>query len=141
MTKMNKKISEALNIEEPAEFEIVPEPVSPVPEVLPVVDMKTAVEDDANFARSNIRSLIEKGNKAMDQLLTVAKESEHPRAYEVAAGLIKNLSDLNKDLLELQKKRRDLTPELANNVKSLNVDKAVFVGSTDELVKFLKNNK
>ena len=141
MTKMNKKISEALNIEEPAEFEIVPEPVSPVPEVLPPVDMKTAVEDDANFARSNIRSLIEKGNKAMDQLLTVAKESEHPRAYEVAAGLIKNLSDLNKDLLELQKKRRDLTPELANNVKSLNVDKAVFVGSTDELVKFLKNNK
>ena len=141
MPKMNKKISEALNIEEPAEFEIVPEPVSPVPEVLPVVDMKTAVEDDANFARSNIRSLIEKGNKAMDQLLTVAKESEHPRAYEVAAGLIKNLSDLNKDLLELQKKRRDLTPELANNVKSLNVDKAVFVGSTDELVKFLKNNK
>ena len=141
MTKMNKKISEALNIEEPAEFEIVPEPVSPVPEVLPPADMKTAVEDDANFARSNIRSLIEKGNKAMDQLLTVAKESEHPRAYEVAAGLIKNLSDLNKDLLELQKKRRDLTPELANNVKSLNVDKAVFVGSTDELVKFLKNNK
>ena len=141
MPKMNKKISEALNIEEPAEFEIVPEPVSPVPEVLHVVDMKTAVEDDANFARSNIRSLIEKGNKAMDQLLTVAKESEHPRAYEVAAGLIKNLSDLNKDLLELQKKRRDLTPELANNVKSLNVDKAVFVGSTDELVKFLKNNK
>lgn len=141
MPKMNKKISEALNIEEPAEFEIVPEPVSPVPEVLPPADMKTAVEDDANFARSNIRSLIEKGNKAMDQLLTVAKESEHPRAYEVAAGLIKNLSDLNKDLLELQKKRRDLTPELANNVKSLNVDKAVFVGSTDELVKFLKNNK
>ena len=141
MPKMNKKISEALNIEEPAEFEIVPEPVSPVPEVLPPADMKTAVEDDANFARSNIRNLIEKGNKAMDQLLTVAKESEHPRAYEVAAGLIKNLSDLNKDLLELQKKRRDLTPELANNVKSLNVDKAVFVGSTDELVKFLKNNK
>lgn len=141
MTKMNKKISEALNIEEPAEFEILPEPVSPVPEILPPADMKTAVEDDANFARSNIRSLIEKGNKAMDQLLTVAKESEHPRAYEVAAGLIKNLSDLNKDLLELQKKRRDLTPELANNVKSLNVDKAVFVGSTDELVKFLKNNK
>lgn len=141
MPKMNKKISEALNIEEPAEFEILPEPVSPVPEILPPADMKTAVEDDANFARSNIRSLIEKGNKAMDQLLTVAKESEHPRAYEVAAGLIKNLSDLNKDLLELQKKRRDLTPELANNVKSLNVDKAVFVGSTDELVKFLKNNK
>ena len=141
MTKMNKKLSEALNIEEPAQFEVIPEPVTEVTEVLPPADMATVVEDDANFARSNIRNLIEKGNKAMDQLLTVAKESEHPRAYEVAAGLIKNLSDLNKDLLELQKKRRDLTPELANNAKSLNVDKAVFVGSTDELVKFLKNNK
>lgn len=141
MSKMNKKLSEALNIEEPAQFEVVPEPVNEVPQVLPPADMATVVEDDTNFARSNIRTLIEKGNKAMDQLLTVAKESEHPRAYEVAAGLIKNLSDLNKDLLELQKKRRDLTPELANNAKSLNVDKAVFVGSTDELVKFLKNNK
>ena len=137
MPKMNKKISEALNIEEPAEFEIVPEPVSPVPEVLPVVDMKTAVEDDANFARSNIRSLIEKGNKAMDQLLTVAKESEHPRAYEVAAGLIKNLSDLNKDLLELQKRKKDLLkkedpkgPSTTNN--------NLFVGNTSELLKMIK---
>ena len=71
---------------------------------------------------------------------TFAKEfSSRINAIHLNADEIR--SDLNKDLLELQKKRRDLTPELANNVKSLNVDKAVFVGSTDELVKFLKNNK
>ena len=74
----------------------------------------------------------------MDRNSSVAKESEHPRAYEVAAGLIKNLSDLNKDLLEVQKRKRDLTGE-SQNAKNINVDKAVFVGSTTELVKFLKN--
>jgi hypothetical protein len=75
----------------------------------------------------------------MDNILHVAKESEAPRAYEVAATLIKNLSDLNKDLLDLQKKKRDLRPvEAATNI---NVDKAVFVGSTKELVKLLKSNR
>jgi hypothetical protein len=137
MTKMNNKLSEALNTE--------PIEINPIIEVQSTeVTSPNQVEDDANFARSNIRDLIAKGNTAMDQLLAVAKESEHPRAYEVAAGLIKNLADMNKDLLELQKKRKDLTPngdEFAGNAKNLNVDKAIFVGSTNELVKFLKNNK
>jgi hypothetical protein len=137
MTKMNNKLSEALNTE--------PIEINPVIEIQSTeVTSSNQVEDDANFARSNIRDLIAKGNTAMDQLLAVAKESEHPRAYEVAAGLIKNLADMNKDLLELQKKRKDLTPNgdgFAGNAKNLNVDKAIFVGSTNELVKFLKNNK
>jgi hypothetical protein len=137
MTKMNNKLSEALNTE--------PIEINPIIEVQSTeVTSLNQVEDDANFARSNIRDLISKGNTAMDQLLAVAKESEHPRAYEVAAGLIKNLADMNKDLLELQKKRKDLTPNgdgFAGNAKNLNVDKAIFVGSTNELVKFLKNNK
>ncbi len=125
MNKLNQKLSEVLDVE-PIQFE-----------TLPVV-VKTPVEDDAEFARQNIRELITKGNVAMDNLLHVAKESEHPRAYEVAAGLIKNLSDLNKDLLEVQKRKRDLTGE-SQSAKNINVDKAVFVGSTTELVKFLKN--
>ena len=116
MNKLNQKLSEVLDVE-PIEFEILP------------AVLKTPVEDDSEFARQNIRDLIEKGNTAIDNLLHVAKESEHPRAYEVAAALIKNLSDLNKDLLEVQKRKRDLT----------GVDKAIFVGSTTELVKFLKN--
>lgn len=124
-TKLNQKLSEVLDIEP---IEIAPSPV-----VVP-----DTTEDDAEFARKNIRNLIEKGNVAMDNLLTVAKESEHPRAYEVAAGMIKNLSDLNKDLLEIQKRKKDLTGE-SQTAKNINVDKAVFVGSTTELVKFLKN--
>jgi hypothetical protein len=137
MKKLNEKLSEALDIE-PIEFEVIDPVVQPTTEV---VVSNSKVDDDADFARSNIRSLIEKGNKAMDELLLVANASEHPRAYEVAAGLIKNLADLNKDLLEIQKRRKDLNPQEAASVKNVNVDKAVFVGSTAELVKLLKTSK
>jgi hypothetical protein len=133
MKKINEKLSEALDIEP---FELTP---TEVVEVTPVSSSDNQIDDDAEFARKNIRELIAKGNTAMDNILHVAKESEAPRAYEVAATLIKNLSDLNKDLLDLQKKKRDLKPvETTNNI---NVDKAVFVGSTKELVKLLKSNK
>jgi len=131
MEKLNKNLSEALELE-PIKFGS--------DENLPVYSNKQEpIQDDSEFARHNIRELIEKGNVAIDNLLHVAKESEHPRAYEVAAGLIKNLSDLNKDLLEVQKRKQDLTGEKQS--KNMNIDKAVFVGSTSELVKFLKNNK
>ena len=137
MSNLNQKLSNVLDVD-PIVFNAPIEVVEPTTDV---VQSTTKVEDDADFARCNIRSLIEKGNQAMDQLLQVANASEHPRAYEVAAGLIKNLADLNKDLLEIQKRRKDLTGESANPAKNINVDKAVFVGSTTELVKFLKNNK
>ena len=129
MNRLNEKLSEVLDVE-PINFE-----------TSDIVELKTPVEDDAEFARQNIRALIEKGTTAMDTLLQVANASEHPRAYEVAAGLIKNLGDLNKDLLEIQKRKRDLDPTQSKNTSTTNIDKAVFVGSTTELVKFLKNNK
>lgn len=135
MKNLNEKLSKALDIE-PMEFQVL-EPETKTE----IVAVSNAVDDDAEFARCNIRTLIEKGNKAMDELLLVANASEHPRAYEVAAGLIKNLADLNKDLLEIQKRRKDLSPQEAASVKNVNVDKAVFVGSTAELVKLLKTNK
>lgn len=128
MNKLNQTLSEVLDVEPIGSTELLP--AQPV----------TKVDDDADFARENIRTLIEKGNLAVDGILHVAKESEHPRAYEVAANLIKNLSDLNKDLMEIQKRKKDLAPQLQRS-GDINVDKAVFVGSTTELVKFLKNNK
>ena len=139
MKKLNETLSEALDIE-PIEFEIVEPVVQPTTEVV-VSTTGNIVDEDADFARNNIRGLIGKANTALDNLLNVANASEHPRAYEVAAGLIKNLADLNKDLLDIQKKKRDLVPQEASSVKSVNVDKAVFVGSTAELVKLLKTNK
>jgi hypothetical protein len=135
MKNLNEKLSEALDIDP---IEVTPTEIVELTPATPV-ESTNQIDDDAEFARKNIRELISKGNTAMDNILQVAKESEQPRAYEVAATLIKNLSDLNKDLLDLQKKKRDLKPvETTNNI---NVDKAVFVGSTKELVKLLKSNK
>jgi hypothetical protein len=94
---------------------------------------------DANYSRANYYNLIEKGNEALDGILEVAKESQHPRAYEVAANMIKNLSDVTEKLMVLQKQQQDLRPKEAAAPTNINVDKAVFVGSTAELLKKLKN--
>jgi hypothetical protein len=131
MNKTNEKLSEVFDLEP-----IVPEDT--VQELVPINN--SVVTDDADFARTNIKELINSGSSALNNLLTVAKDSQQPRAYEVAATLIKNLSDLNKDLMEIQKRKQDLTGESTKN-KNINVDKAVFVGSTTELVKFLKNKQ
>ena len=131
MKKINEKLSEIFDVE-PIKVE------TPKQEVVPI-DNTNAVESDSEFARKNIRDLIHKGSNAIDDLLQVAKHSESPRAYEVAANMIKNLSDLNKDLLEVQKRKKDLVVEKSSN--GVNVDKAVFVGSTAELMKLLKSNK
>jgi hypothetical protein len=132
MKKINEKLSEIFEVEpikiEAAKQEIVP------------VDGDNSVETDTDFARKNIRELIQKGGNAIDDLLQVAKHSESPRAYEVAANLIKNLSDLNKDLLEVQKRKKDLVADKGSS-KDVNIDKAVFVGSTAELMKLIKANK
>ena len=125
MKKLNEKLSEALEIE----------PISITTEI---VEVKDTVEDDAEFARQNLRDLIEKGNDAADHIISVAKQSDHPRAFEVVAGMLKNLADMNKDLLEVQKRKQDLQPKTTNNTQNLNIDKAVFVGSTAELAKLLK---
>jgi Terminase DNA packaging enzyme len=131
MKKLDQNLSDVFDIE-PLDAVQISQEIVPI--------NNPVVSDDADFARTNIRELINSGNSALNNLLTVAKESEAPRAYEVAATLIKNLSDLNKDLMEIQKRKQDLTGETTKN-KNINVDKAVFVGSTTELVKFLKNNK
>lgn len=97
-----------------------------------------AENPDAQYSRANYYNLIEKGNEALDGILEVARESQHPRAYEVAANMIKNLSDVTEKLMVLQKQQLDLKPKEAAPT-NINVDKAVFVGSTAELLKKLKN--
>lgn len=94
---------------------------------------------DAHYSRANYYNLIEKGNEALDGILEVAKESQHPRAYEVAANMIKNLSDVTEKLMILQKQQQELKPKEPAGPTNINVDKAVFVGSTAELLKKLKN--
>jgi hypothetical protein len=129
MKNLNEKLSEALDIEL-IELETTTE----------IVEVKDSIEDDAEFARQNIRSLIAKGNDAASHIVEIAKQSEHPRAFEVAANMLKNLADMNKDLLEIQKRKQDLQPKQITQ-QNINVDKAVFIGSTSELIKQLRNEK
>ena len=100
------------------------------------VEVPTDVQDDYKYARNNLYYVIDKGNEALDYLLELAKASEHPRAFEVVGQITKTLVDANNNLLDLQKKIKDLSK---NEDKPQNVTNSLFVGSTDELLKLLKN--
>jgi hypothetical protein len=137
MSKVNDSLSDIFDIgplEEPKYL-----PVTKVE--MPVVLDGDDIGVDSSLARTNIKNLIVKGTDSIDDLLRVAKESEHPRAYEVAANFIKTLADLNKDLLEIQKRKQELRPENNQSNSSINVKNAVFVGSTAELLKQIRENK
>lgn len=136
MKKMNDNLSEIFDVEP---MEIVEAPKSNT-EIVPVDETNSTVTNDFEEARKNTKNLIQKADSALDNLLMVANQSEHPRAYEVAANLIKTLGDLNKDLLELQKRKMDLTGEKKDAGKTV-IDKAVFVGNTSELLKMIKEKK
>ena len=133
MKKLNQNLSEIFDVEPIQEQQV---------ETLPVLidDNPNQIEADANFARNNMRELISNGNKALTDLASVAHQSESPRAYEVLATMMKNLAEMNKDLLALQKQKQELAPK-SEAAKGVNIDKAVFVGSTTELLKMIKANK
>src|SRR6056300_1565285 len=97
------------------------------------------VDNDYKYSRENYYNLIEKGQEAIEGILEVAKEGQHPRAYEVAGNLIKSVADTVDKLQDLQKKLKDLKvlPKTANN----NIKNALFVGSTAELQKMLKKDE
>ena len=94
-------------------------------------------EDDYQLARNTLRNLIVKSEDTLDQMIDLAKNSEHPRTYEVAGQLIKTVSDVAKDLMELQKKVKDLKKDEPDNIKNITNNNVVFAGSTAELMKML----
>jgi hypothetical protein len=100
---------------------------------------RSADNPDADYSRSNYYNLIERGNEALEGILEVARESQHPRAYEVAANMIKNLSDVTEKLMILQRQQQELQPKEPAGPTNITVDKAVFVGSTADLLKQIKN--
>ncbi len=108
-----------------------------------VEKIKSSVEDihkDYEYTRGNLYSIIEKGQEAINGILELAQETEMPRAYEVAGQLIKNVSDATDKLLDLQKKLKDVTKEEESKGPTT-VNNALFVGSTAELQRLIKNNK
>ena len=93
---------------------------------------------DYEYTRGNLYSIIEKGQEAIDGILEIAQESEMPRAYEVAGQLIKSVSDATDKLIDLQKKLKDVNEEQVSKGPT-NVTNALFVGSTADLAKLIKN--
>ncbi|MGA1046382.1 MAG: terminase small subunit [Minisyncoccia bacterium] len=94
------------------------------------------IKKDYEYTRGNLYSLIEKGQEAINGILELAQESEMPRAYEVAGQLIKNVADATDKLMDLQKKLKDVEEEKQKGPTTVN--NALFVGSTAELAKLLK---
>ena len=100
---------------------------------------KSDIDKDYEYTRGNLYSIIEKGQEAINGILELAQESEMPRAYEVAGQLIKSVSDATDKLMDLQKKVKDVNEEKESKSPTT-VNNALFVGSTAELQKLLKNN-
>ena len=138
--KTHDALSEALGIE----HEILPPVVVEQPKEQEVELSLVDQQEDYRLARRTFRSLIDKGNNAMENLTDLAKESESPRAYEVLATMIKTIAETTKDLYDLQKKTKDLQREdksRPQDEQRINVEKAVFVGSTAELLKKVKSGQ
>ena len=124
-------LNEVLGVSEPTPKEVVVS--EPVPK--PSDDLED-VDADYKYQRDNFYNLIEKGQDAIQGILNVAKESDHPRGYEVAGNLIKQVAEVTEKLGDLQEKMRKLK-EVPNSAPK-NVTNALFVGSTAELQKMLK---
>ena len=113
-------------------------------EITSVDQSSIDIKKDYEYTRANLYSLIEKGQEAIDGIMELAAESDQPRAYEVAGQLIKSVGDVTDKLIDLQKKLKDMEEETVKTTNNV-TNNAVFVGSTSELSKLLKqgflNNK
>ena len=124
-------LNEVLGVSEPTPKEVVVSKSIPRPS-----DDLDDVDADYKYQRDNFYNLIEKGQNAIEGILNVAKESDHPRGYEVAGNLIKQVAEVTEKLGDLQEKMKKLK-EVPNSAPK-NVTNALFVGSTAELQKMLK---
>jgi hypothetical protein len=139
MTKLEDKVNDILGItpkdEKPTLESVIKISNPSVPRVQDT--SKSDIDNDYKYSRDNYYNLIEKGQEAIEGILEIAKEGQHPRAYEVAGALIANVAQTVDKLQDLQKKLKDL--KAATKSASPQIKNALFVGSTAELQKMLKN--
>ena len=140
MTKLEDKVNEILGIDPPEEpkKEIIKQELKPVT-LRKEDDNKADIDNDYTFSRENYYNLIERGQEAIEGILDIAREGQHPRAYEVAGQLIGQVGDTVDKLQDLQKKLKDLK-DLPGRT-SANIKNALFVGSTAELQKMLNKKR
>ena len=124
-------LDQAFETVEAVASEVTPEKTEPIKKV----NTKDEVQDDYEYARSNLYSLVDKGQEAVNGALDLAMSSDHPRAYEVAGQLIKHVGDVADKLMALQKDKKNVKEE---SVKTQVTNNSLFVGSTADLQKMLK---
>jgi len=130
---IDARIDDVLGITSEIKQEILdPKPLVPRPS-----DTLDEADADYKYSRENFYSLVERGQDAIDGILEVAKEGEHPRAYEVVGQLIKNVAEVTEKLVDLQDKMKKLK-EVPDHAPK-NVTNALFIGSTKELQNLLKD--
>ena len=136
MSKLEDNVNEILGIEKKENSVQVSDFEQPAPVPRKIDETKTDVDNDYEHSRDNYYNLIDKGIQAIEGILEIAKEGQHPRAYEVAGQLIGQVAQTVDKLQDLQKKLKDLKelPKSANT----NIKNALFVGSTNELQKMLR---
>ena len=139
MSKLEDNVNEILGIEKKENSIQVSEFEQPAPVPRKIDENKTDIDNDYTHSRDNYYNLIDKGNQAIDGILDIAKEGQHPRSYEVAGQLIGQVAQTLDKLQDLQKKLKDLKelPKSANT----QIKNALFVGSTNELQKMLNRKK
>ena len=137
--KIDDKLSDVFDIE-PAQrstgevIELQPQPI--------VNQKNEKIEADYDYTRNNLYSLLQKGQDALLHALEVAKQSEHPRAFEVVGNLMKQLADVNEQLMQLHQRKQKLdTPgkDASGETKQVTNNNAIFVGSTSDLNKIIQN--
>jgi len=137
MTKFERNMEQLFDV---APVEIIEETLPAVVETKEQTQLDDDLQTDYETVRTNYEEIIEKGKDAIDDILEIARESEHPRAFEVAATMIKNVTEANEKLILLQKQMREMKKGQKETSKTT-IDKAIFVGSTAELSKLLKGKQ
>jgi hypothetical protein len=137
MNELNKNLSDIFDVT-PIE-EVKKEKLPTVSAKYNEPELKQDLTDAYQQSKENLQGIIDQGQEAMHEILEIAKAGQHPRAFEVYGGLLKNMVDANKELLNIQKQMREMdnTKKETNNTT---IDKAIFVGSTADLGKLLKDN-
>jgi len=102
---------------------------------------KDNVKSDYEYSRETYYDLLEKGRESMELMIEVARESEHPRAFEVLSNMMKNMADINDKLMDLNKKNKEITTDKNQRQLEGNTTNNLFIGSTTELQRFLQNEK
>jgi hypothetical protein len=102
--------------------------------------MNEKVKNDYDYSRDTYYELLEKGKTSLDLMIEVARESEHPRAFEVLSNMVKNLADVNDKLMDLNIKNKDISKEEKEEVKQI-TNNNVFLGSTADLQRLLQDEK